>query len=81
MSGLVRHKQMSSVRVTVMSVDGKRLKGAKVRLIGVGIRAVTRKTDAHGSVSFKVKPKRKGKLLVTATKPDIQAAYGALTVR
>ena len=81
MSGLARHKRMSSVRVTVMSVDGKRLKGAKVRLVGVGIRAVTRKTDAHGSVSFKVKPKRKGKLLVTATKPGYQAAYGALTVR
>ena len=29
MSGLARHKRMSSVRVTVMSVDGKRLKGAR----------------------------------------------------
>ena len=42
MSGLARSKRMSSVRVTVMSADGKRLKGAKVRLTGVGIRAVVR---------------------------------------
>jgi len=81
LSGLARHKQMSSVRVVVMSADGKRLKGAKVRMTGTGIRAVVRKTDARGSITFKVKPKKKGKLLVTATKPGYQAAYGALKVR
>jgi hypothetical protein len=80
MSGLVRPKRMSSVRVTVMSTTGKRLKGAKVRLTGLGIRPVVKLTDARGSVTFKVKPKKRGKLLVSATKAGYQAAYGALKV-
>ena len=80
MSGLARHKRMSLVRVTVMSTTGKRLKGAKVRLTGVGIRPVVKKTDARGSVTFKVKPKKRGRLLVSATMAGYQAAYGALKV-
>ena len=35
---------------------------------------------AAGSVTFKVKPKKRGKLLVSATKAGYQAAYGALKV-
>jgi hypothetical protein len=80
-SGLARHKKMSSVRVSVMNAQGKRLAGAKVKLTGVGIRAVVRKTNKLGMVTFKVRPKKKGKLLVSATKSGFQAAYGSLKVR
>ena len=79
--GLVRAKRMSSVRVSVMSGVGKRLAGAKVKLTGLGIRAVVKKTNTLGQVTFKVRPKKKGKLLVSATKPGFQAAYGSLKVR
>jgi hypothetical protein len=79
--GVARHKRMGTVRVSVMSADGKRLSGAKVKLIGVGVRAVVRKTNKLGQVTFKVRPKRKGKLLVSATKPGFQPAYGSLKVR
>ena len=48
---------------------------------GVGIRAVTKKTNKLGQVVFKVRPKKKGKLYVTATKTGFQAAYGTLKVR
>ena len=37
--------------------------------------------EAGGKVVFKVKPKRKGKLLVTATKAGYQPAYGTVRVR
>ena len=80
-SGLARHKHASTVRVTVMDAQGKRLSAAKVRLTGLGIRAVARKTNRSGQVVFKVKPKKKGKLFVSATKTGFQAAYGTLKVR
>jgi hypothetical protein len=80
-SGLVRHQRMSSVRVYVMNAQGKRLAGAKVKLTGLGVRAVVKQTNKLGQVSFKVRPKKKGKLLVSATKAGYQPAYGSMRVR
>jgi hypothetical protein len=80
-SGVARRKHKSSVRVSVLNAQGKRLSGVRVKLTGAGIRAVVRKTNAVGQVSFKVKPKRKGKLLVAATKAGYQPAYGSVRVR
>jgi hypothetical protein len=80
-SGVARHKRASTVRVSVLSATGKRLSGARVKLTGVGVRAVVRKTNRLGQVTFKVRPKRKGKLLVSATKSGYQPAYGSLRVR
>ena len=80
-SGLARPKRSSTVRVTVMDTLGKRLSAAKVRLTGVGVRPVTGKTNRLGQVVFKVRPKKKGKLFVSATKSGFQPAYGTLKVR
>ena len=80
-SGLARPKRSSTVRVTVMNNLGKRLSAAKVRLTGVGVRPVTGKTNRLGQVVFKVRPKKKGKLFVSATKSGFQPAYGTLKVR
>ncbi|HSS82033.1 MAG TPA: hypothetical protein VLK24_12675 [Gaiellaceae bacterium] len=80
-SGLARHKTASTVRVTVTDAQGKSLSAARVRVTGVGIRAVTKKTDKFGQVVFRVRPKKKGKLFVSATKAGFQAAYGTLKVR
>ena len=81
LSGLARPKRMSTVRVTVMNAQGQRLSAARVRLTGVGIRPVTKNTNRLGQVVFKVKPRKKGKLFVSATKAGFQAGYGALKVR
>jgi hypothetical protein len=80
-SGQARRKHASTVRVTVMSPQGLRLAAVSVRLTGVGVRAVTKKTNRLGQVIFEVKPRKRGKLYVTATKAGFQAAYGTLTVR
>jgi hypothetical protein len=79
-SGLARHKHMSSVRVTVLDGQNRRLKGVRVRLTGAGIRAVAKTTNATGQVSFKVKPRKKGKLAVSATRSGFQPAYGSVRV-
>jgi hypothetical protein len=79
-SGLARTKHVSTVRVSVMNAQGKRLAGAKVKLTGVGVRPVVKKTDKLGQATFKVRPKKRGKLFVSATMAGFQAAYGALKV-
>jgi hypothetical protein len=79
-SGLARPRRKSTVRVTVMNAQGKRLPGAGVRLSGVGVRA-TKRTNKLGMVTFTVKPKKKGKLLVTATMSGFQPGYGSVRVR
>ena len=53
----------------------------RVRLTGAGIRAVAKTTNAVGQVTFKVKPRKKGKLAVSATKSGFQPAYGSVKVR
>jgi hypothetical protein len=80
-SGLARPKRKSTVRVTVMNAQGKRLPGARVRLTGVGVRATTRKTNKLGMATFTVRPKKKGKLLVAATMAGFQPGYGSVRVR
>ena len=69
--------------IPVAFADGspEDLAGAKVKLTGVGVRPVVKKTNKLGQVSFKVHPKRKGKLLVSATMSGFQPAYGSLRVR
>ena len=80
-SGLARRKQKSSVRVTVFDGRGRRLARVRVRLTGAGIRAVAKRTNATGMVKFTVRPRKRGKLLVSATKSGFQPAYGTLRVR
>jgi hypothetical protein len=69
------------VRVTVLDGQNRKLKGVRVRLTGAGIRAVAKLTNGLGQVSFKVKPRKKGKLAVSATKAGFQPAYGSVKVR
>jgi hypothetical protein len=80
-SGAARRKHVSRVTVKVADGQGKRLAGVKVRVTGVGVRAVTKRTNRVGQVVFKLKPKRRGKLVFSATKPGFQPTYGSLKVR
>jgi hypothetical protein len=80
-SGVVRRGRMSSIRVSVVDGRGKRLMGARVRLTGKGIRAVAKRTNARGQATFKVKPRKRGRLIVSATKSGFQPAYASVRVR
>ncbi len=80
-SGLARRRRMSTVRVSVFDGRGRRLAGVRVRLAGAGGRAVARRTSAAGTATFKVRPRKRGKLLVSATKSGFQPAYRTLRVR
>jgi hypothetical protein len=80
-SGVVRRGRMSLVRVSVVDGRGRRIGGVRVRLTGKGIRASAKRTNARGQVKFKVRPKKRGKLIVSATKVGFQPAYASVRVR
>jgi hypothetical protein len=79
--GLLKHGKRGKVSVTVRSSEGGWLGGVRVRISGRGLRAVVKRTNAVGKVTFLLRPKRRGKLLVTATKSGYQPAYGSVRVR
>jgi hypothetical protein len=79
--GLLVHKKRSRLSVTVRATNGGFLGGVLVRLSGRGVKTVSKRTNAVGKVVFKVRPKRKGKLTLRATKAGYQPAYATVKVR
>jgi hypothetical protein len=79
--GLPRHGKKSKLSVTVRATNGGFLGGVRVRLSGRGLKAVVKRTNAVGKVTFLIRPKRRGKLLVSATKSGYQPAYATVRVR
>jgi hypothetical protein len=69
------------VKVSVVDGQNRRLKGVRVRVTGAGVRATTKATNALGQASFKLTPKKRGKLVFSATLVGYQPAYGTVTVR
>jgi hypothetical protein len=45
------------------------------------VKRVSKRTNVTGQVVFKLKPRKRGKLLFSASKAGFQPAYGALRVR
>jgi len=79
-SGLARHKRRATINVRVVDGANRLLKGVLVRATGPGVK-VSKRTNAVGRVTFKVKPKKRGKLVFSATMAGYQPAYRALKVR
>jgi hypothetical protein len=76
----ITKKVATSVTITVKSAQGSLISNASVRVSGAGITAKTQKTGAHGTTVFKLHPKKKGKITVTATKSGAQTATMTITV-
>ena len=72
-------KRMNRVTVTVQNPTMKAVAGATVRVSGAGIKARKGKTNRNGRITFKIKPRKKGRLTFKATKPGYTA--GSLTMR
>jgi hypothetical protein len=80
-TGRVRFKHMSRVTATVLDNKGKRLYHAVVRVSGPGIKAHNVRTNREGVATFKLKPRKRGKLTFRATKAGFQAAYSTLKTK
>jgi len=79
--GSPRRRHASTVRAYVVDGRGQRLSRVLVRLSGAGIKARVARTTRSGTATFKVKPRKRGKLTFRATKAGYQTAYGTLRVR
>jgi hypothetical protein len=79
--GGARRKFKSRVTARVLNGQGRPVAGVRVRVRGVGVRSVAKRTNKKGQVVFTLKPRKRGKLVFSATKSGYQPAYRSLTVR
>ena len=75
----VPRRRWTRVRVTVSDPALKRIAGASVRVSGAGLRPRSAKTNGSGQVSFRLRPRKRGRLLFSASKPGF--ASGTLSMR
>jgi hypothetical protein len=72
-------RRWNRIVVTVSNPANRRVAGAMVRVSGAGIKARRAKTNRKGQVSFRLRPRKKGRLLFSATKAGYAA--GSLSMR
>jgi hypothetical protein len=72
-------KFWTKVVVTVSDPTLKPVAGALVRVSGAGIKAKRARTNRKGRVSFRLRPKKRGRLVYSASKAGYKA--GALSMR
>ena len=72
-------KRWNRLTVTVQNPTLKPVAGATVKVSGAGIKARKGKTNGKGKVTFKVKPRKNGRLTFKATKAGYTA--GSLSMR
>jgi hypothetical protein len=75
----VMRKRWNRITVTVSDPTNKRVRGATVRLSGAGLKARKAKTNRKGQASFRIRPRKKGRLVFSATKAGYAA--GSLSMR
>jgi len=72
-------KLWTRVVVTVSDPAYKPVAGARVRVSGAGLRTRTGRTNRAGKVSFRLRPRKRGRVTFSASKAGYAA--GALSVR
>jgi hypothetical protein len=78
--GSARHKKKRRITVKISTTTGSWVAGATVRITAWGMKPVTKRTNAVGNAVFKVKPKKRGKMLFTVRKAGFQPVYATLRV-
>jgi hypothetical protein len=79
--GSLRRRRRSSVSVTVKNAAGSWMTGVAVKVIGAGVKAQTRRTNAFGVAKFTLRPSKRGRVLFTAKRAGFQSAGMAVRVR
>jgi hypothetical protein len=72
-------RRWTRVVVTVSDPLNKPVAGASVRVSGAGVKAKRGRTKMTGKVTFRLRPRKKGRLVFSATKPGYAA--GSLSMR
>jgi hypothetical protein len=79
--GKLRKRRRTTVSITVKNGSGNWMQGVKVRVVGAGVKAQTRKTSMWGVARFTLRPTKRGRVLFTAKKSGFQSAGVTLRVR
>lgn len=69
------------LKVQALDTRGAAVSRATIRMSGGGLKSVRRTADKRGRVTFTVKPKRRLKLVFSATKKGFRAGRGEVPVR
>jgi len=72
-------RRWTRVLVTVSDPAGKAVAGATVRVTGAGMHPKSGRTNARGRVTLRLRPRKRGRLLFSATKQGFAA--GSLSMR
>jgi len=72
-------RRWTRVTVTVSNPSNRPVAGATVKVSGAGVRAKRARTNGKGKVTFRLRPRKKGRLLYSATKAGYAA--GTLSIR
>lgn len=75
----LRRGRTTTLVVTVTDPRGTKMRRTRVRVSGAGVRTVSRRTGTKGTVRFRVRPRRRGTVKLTATRTGYVA--GALSLR
>jgi hypothetical protein len=80
-SASLRPRRTSPVAVLVTDSRGRKVRKVKVRLSGRPVRPVSKRTSKKGTAKFKVRPRRRGTVVVRATRDGFRPAEFQLPVR
>ncbi|MGZ4277983.1 MAG: hypothetical protein ACXVFK_14335 [Solirubrobacteraceae bacterium] len=80
-AGALRHGRAGTVVVLVRGPGRRAVRGAGVRISGAGVSARTRRTNGRGMVTFRVRPRRRGALIVRAARKGYRSATVPVRVR
>jgi Flp pilus assembly protein protease CpaA len=78
--GNLRRGSRARITVKVTDVRGRKVRKAKVRVTGAGLRAIAKRTTARGTTTFQLRPPRKGKVLFLASKGGYRSGSTAVQV-
>ena len=74
-------RRWTRVVVTVSNPTNRPVGGATVKVSGAGIRAKRGRTNGKGKVTFRLRPRKKGRLLYSATKAGYAAGTLSMRIR
>jgi hypothetical protein len=81
LQGSLRAHAFGTVSVRLTNIRGRAIRSGKVRVTGVGFRTVAKRTGKRGTVTFRLRPGRTGKLNFQGSKSGYQSASATLRVR
>ena len=68
------------ITVTVTDVKGHAIRNARVRVRGAGLKVKPRRTGKRGTVKFRLRPPRRGKVTFSVSRKGYQPGTGTTTV-